>query len=120
MRVPKILVIALAALFGAGLSACASMGGGGAEGNTTLVVENTLAPSTSLTIYALPEVGSRSMVGLVDPQETARLTFNSMSAGTYRFMARTTSGQELVSHPITVSPGQTIEWDVRANIVRVL
>jgi heme/copper-type cytochrome/quinol oxidase subunit 2 len=105
-----------------GLGACASGGmGAGGAGNTVLRVENNLIPATSLSIYAVPEVGTRTLVGVVDPSSTATLRFNASAAGgQYRFVAETTAGNEIASNPITVSSGATIRWDLTANIATVV
>lgn len=105
-----------------GLGSCAAAGtAGGGEGDTVVVVENNLIPATSLSVYAVPDAGVRRLVGIVNPSATATLRFNpTATAGQYRLLAETTAGAELVSNPITFSPGATIEWDVSANIARVV
>lgn len=102
----------------AATAACASTADGG-ERSTVVVVENDLVPSYALTIYAIPDAGSRRLVGHVDPRETATLRFNPFGTGQYRFVAETTAGDEIVSNPITFSPGATLRWDLNANIVTV-
>lgn len=99
-------------------AACASTAEGG-EGSTVVVVQNDLMPSYALSIYAVPDVGSRRLVGHVDPRETATLRFNPFGTGQYRFVAETTAGNEIVSNPISFSPGATLRWDLNANIIRV-
>lgn len=104
----------------ASIGACASTGEG-AEGETTLIVENDLIASSALTVYAVPEVGSRSLIGTVAAGETKTLRFTPFGAGTqYQFMAETTAGGDLVSHPISFSPGATLRWNIDANIVNVV
>lgn len=105
----------------AGIAACATGGTGAAgEGSTLLRVENDLIPSTSLTVYAIPEVGARTRVGVVNPGATATLRFNPLAAGgQYRFVAETTAGGEIVSNPVIFSPGATIEWSLNSNIAVV-
>ncbi|MBW3553979.1 MAG: hypothetical protein KY466_10735 [Gemmatimonadetes bacterium] len=112
-----IKAVALLSLLAAPV-ACASTSEG-EEGNTVVVVRNDLVPSESLSIYALSDVGSRRLVGFVDPRETATLRFNAVATGRYRFVAEATSGAEIVSNPITFTPGATIHWDVHANIATV-
>ena len=86
-----------------------------------LRVENNLIPPTSLSVYAVPEVGSRSLVGAVEPGATATLRFNPMAGtGQFRFVAETTAGNEIASNPVTISPGATVRWDVSANIATVV
>lgn len=107
------LMVPLAAAGG-----CATTGEAG-EGSTVVIVQNDMVPSYALSIYAVPEVGSRRLVGHVDPRETATLRFNPLGSGQYRFVAETTAGSEIVSNPISFSPGATIRWDLNANIATV-
>lgn len=106
-----------------GLGACASAGagaGGGAGGGTMLVVENNLAVPTTLTVYAVPEVGTRTLVGTVTSGANATLRFDPIgAAGRYRFVAETTGGNEIVSNPVTLSRGATIRWNLSANLASV-
>jgi hypothetical protein len=114
-RAGACLVLSFAVLLGA----CASGGGmsGGGQGSVALEVENNLIPPTSLSVYALPEIGSRQLVGIVQPGRTRVLRFDPVGAsGQYRFMAETTEGREIVSNPLTISSGATVSWDVNSNL----
>lgn len=104
-----------------GLGACASAGAGAATGgDTMLVVENNLAVPTTLTVYAVPEVGTRTLVGTVTSGANATLRFDPIGAGgRYRFVAETTSGNEIVSNPVTFSAGATVRWNLSANLASV-
>ncbi len=116
-RVGACLVLTL----GVSLSACASGGmGGGGEGSVAVEVRNNLIPPTSLSVYAVPDIGSRQLVGVVQPGATRTLRFNPLgSGGQYQFMAETTEGRDIVSNPLTISIGATITWDVNANLATV-
>ena len=115
----RLLLIPLAAL---ALDACASGGRtAGEESDATfVVVENNLTIPSSLTIYAQPQVGVRTRVGSVRPNTTTRLRFSPISGQQYRFIARTNSGAELASNPVTVIRGQSVQWNVHANIATAL
>lgn len=105
-----------------GLGACASTGAGGpgGQGSTTLRVDNDLVPSTDLRIYLAAATGGRTMVGSVNPGQNATLRFDPVGGGgTYQFIAEIPLGQSIRSNPITFSPGDTIEWDLSANIATV-
>jgi hypothetical protein len=105
------------------LGACASGGAtsGGGQGGTALEVRNNLIPPTSVSVYADPEIGSRRLVGVVQPGATRVLRFDPTAAsGQYNFVAETTSGQELVSNPITFSSGASLRWDLSSNLVTVI
>jgi hypothetical protein len=116
MREAKLGLLVLALLFIV-LPACSMAGTGGGEGNVQVTVENNLIPPTSLSVYAVPEVGSRRLVGNVTPGQTSTLSFSGRTAEQYRFVAQTTAGQEIASNTITLGPGSAAIWDVSSNIV---
>jgi hypothetical protein len=104
------------------LAACAVPGGPrtGSGDMATLIVENDLVPSVSLTIYAVSMVGGgRTRVGSVNPASTATLRFRPPGGGQHRFIADVTLGGEIVSNIVSFLPGETIEWNVRTNIASV-
>lgn len=114
-RLRSLLLVAAALA----LSACATMGGAGGEGDTTVEVRNNLIPPTSLSVYVIPEIGARQLVGLVQPGATRTLRYSPTSRGQVRFRAETTEGREIVSNPLTFSAGATVTWDVNANLATV-
>lgn len=103
------------------LVACASAGGGGGGGPEVAVrVENNLIPSAGLTIYAVPRVGGRRLLGSVSPSSTRTLTFNPVGdTGEYVFVAETTAGAQISSNPVLVSAPATVHWDLSSNIATV-
>ena len=112
-----LLLVGLGGCAGAGLGARAGTSAGGA---TMLMVENNLAVPTTLSIYAVPEVGTRIFVGTVTSSANATLRFDPIgAAGRYRLVAETTTGAEIVSNPISFSPGATIRWNLSANLASV-
>lgn len=115
-RFRSALGLAAGLMLAAAVAGCATTGAG-AEGETVLIVENNLLPPTSLTVRAIPDSGTRLLVGLVDPGETARLRFRAGMSGQYRFVAEAGGGQSVVSNPISVVRGDTLRWDIRSNIV---
>ncbi|HET8657341.1 MAG TPA: hypothetical protein VFL93_17570 [Longimicrobiaceae bacterium] len=83
-------------------------------------VVNNLTPSEDLSIYLQPGLGARRLLGSVGPGQTRTLTTSSTGAsGQFVLVARTLSGQSLVSNPIVAGSGQTIVWDLRANVARL-
>ncbi|MEX2572578.1 MAG: hypothetical protein WD737_14855 [Gemmatimonadota bacterium] len=98
------------------VSACAHLGGGG-DATAELRVENNLIPPTTLSVYALPDTGTRQLVGIVRPGATTDLSFSPRAAASYQFVAETTEGRDIVSPPINIRAGDTAEWDLDANIV---
>lgn len=117
-RFLSLLVLPLALALGA----CASAGGGamgaGAEGAVTVEVQNNLIPPTSLSVYAVSDTGTRRLVGVVQPSATRTLTFDPVAvSGQYYFVAEGTSGDEIRSNPITLGRGDTVRWNLSANLV---
>ena len=116
-------VIALAAalaLFPLAACATAGQGEGGRGGgeSATIVVDNYLAVPGSVTVYAVTEVGSRQLLGSVNPSSRGTLVFRSGDlTGTYRFVARTSQGSEVVSTPVALTGGERVRWDLRNNAV---
>jgi hypothetical protein len=112
--------LALVALFGTAACATGSReeaadGGGPIE----VTIENDLQPPTSVTVWVGEQIGTRRTLGDVGPMDTRTFTLDPGTAsGTYRFMARTTQGVELVSDPITVYAGESVRWDLTGNILR--
>jgi hypothetical protein len=100
------------------MGGCASGGEGGGE-PVLVEVQNDLVPPSALTIYLLPEVGARRLLGNVSPSETATLQFSESTVGQVRLVARTTAGTEIVSNPVTFGSASTLEWDLSSNILTV-
>ncbi|MGH7506233.1 MAG: hypothetical protein ACRELX_11305 [Longimicrobiales bacterium] len=100
------------------VSACATGAQGSGEG-VQVEVNNDLIPSSALTVYVLPEIGARRLIGNVNPSETTTLQFEEVAVGQYRLMARTTGGNEIVSNPISLANVAAITWDLSSNILTV-
>lgn len=111
----------LAICIGLVLGACATGGAGtGEEGSTAVQVQNNLIPPTSLTIYVVPDIGSRRLIGTVQPGATRVLRWDPTTAsGQFQFAAQTTAGREIVSNPVSLSRGATVRWDLTANLAVV-
>lgn len=108
-----------------GVVGCAAAGRGGAggtqQGAVAVEVRNNIIPGTSVTVWAAPEVGVRSLVGTVSPSQTRVLRFSPTGAArTYRLVAETTGGDPVVSNPVVIDgAGTRVVWDLRANIATV-
>jgi len=113
-------LLALALVLTAG--ACASTSGGtaGAESGTgiTIQVDNTVAPSSDLTVYLISPSGSRQLLGSVSPNRVVNLRFNgSPVSGNYRLLARPNGGNERISNSFFFGgPGSTVRWNIQSNI----
>ena len=92
-----------------------------AEDATHIRVQNNVMPPTQLTVSLIPVTGSRQMVGFVGSSETKTLELPSdPPAGPVRLLAETTDGSALASRQFTILDGETVVWDVSANMVSVL
>jgi hypothetical protein len=109
-----------AALLSVTAAACASTSEGSAQNQIGVEVRNDLIPASALTVYLVPETGSRRLLGNVSPAETKTLSFQELSVGQYRLMARTTGGQEIVSNPIVLADAKTLRWTLTSNILTVV
>ena len=108
---------------GLSLTACATAtaGGGGGGGAVAVMVENSLIPPTSLSVYAVEENGGRRLIGTVDPSETTTLSFDPTAvAGRYYFVAETTDGTNITSNPLTLANVERVRWDLQSNIATVV
>jgi hypothetical protein len=115
----RLILAGLPALLFLSLAACAGRGPAlGSEGDTVLVVENNLIPSTMISVYAIPSSGARSLVGFAQPSTTTVLRFNA-TAGSYRFVAETAAGAVVAETEVPFSRGATIEWDLEADIATI-
>jgi predicted small secreted protein len=114
------LAWAAAVLLSTTIAACASTSAGTGSNQIGVEVRNDLVPSSALTIYVVPETGARRLLGSVSPSETKMLSFQEVSVGQYRLMARTTGGQEIVSNPIILADARTLRWNLSSNILTVI
>lgn len=123
---------------GLALAACMTLAGGCAPAATTagdepaatelrqgealVRVENSLIPPTAVTVYAVETTGgTRRLLGSVSPNRTESFRLRMpLSTSTYRLVARTTGGSEVVSTPITITEGDTLSWDMQINALRVM
>jgi hypothetical protein len=90
---------------------------GGME--ATVHVENPPAAAGSLTIYAVPRVGPRRLVGHLSAAREGSFTFLTGATDQYVLVAEGLGGGRIVSNPITLSPGSTVRWDMTANIALI-
>lgn len=102
------------------VGACATLRGGDdgpARPGVRVRVENDLIPPTTLSIFAVPEIGARRRLGVVRPSRSTTLLFENATPDVYRFVAQTTAGQEIVSPNITLTPGDGAVWKLSNNII---
>lgn len=126
MVLKRFPLAALLVLMLALLPACAAGGAAAADAelgaNAAAVrVNNNLIPPTSLTVWAVPQTGTRSLLGNVNPNGTATLGWDAVRVGgEFRLLAQTTAGQEIVSRPFYFDGSGVVEWSLQTNTVRVI
>lgn len=89
------------------------------NGDVVVRVDDNLIPTHMITVYAVPEVGARMMLGTVMPQESETFEMTPVAAGPYRLLARTVAGAEMVSERFTPLEPGLVEWTLSPNIVTV-
>lgn len=91
----------------------------GDRGRTTVTVVNDVQPPSAITVWITTDIGTRTLLGHVNPASTGTLSYApSGAAGQHQLVARTTGGAELVSPPFSlVAPGEGVRWDLSSNIV---
>lgn len=99
------------------VAACASTRENAPGSEVSVRVENDLIPPTTLSVYAIPESGSRQLLGVVRPSQTQTLTFRPSFPGQFQFVAETTGGQEIVSNTISLGQGDGAVWSINSNII---
>jgi hypothetical protein len=102
------------------LSGCALLRGSGKFEEATVVVENNLITSSSVTVYLFTALGARTLLGSVPPGSTRSLRYRAPEiSGRYRLVARIDreAGTETNSPGFALSSGETLWWDLRRNTV---
>ena len=104
------------------LPGCASVHGR-TEGPTLpidLEIHNNLLLPTDLTIFAVTESRTRTLLGSVPPASTRTLRFKPVSfSERYRLVARRAGARDIVSEPFSVGSDMTgaIVWTLVPNII---
>jgi hypothetical protein len=120
MRHARFLVSALLALALPALGGCSLFGRSTLGETVTLEVNNNLALPMPVSIYVYSDVGSRQLIGAIEPDREAVLHFHAAHiTGSYRFMAQVQRNAQLFSTPISLNGGETVSWELRNNIIRL-
>lgn len=105
---------------------CASSGSTAAEADAAdpnavaITVVNDLVPPATITIYAVPETGSRRRLGTVTPNGRQTFTFSPVDvAGEYRLVAEHVGGGSTSSNPVVLSGVSTLNWSLSSPAVRI-
>lgn len=115
-------VRAITALFlGLTLAACSGNPDPGTfdGGDSAVVVVDASGTFTSnMSVYMVPETGVRERLGIVTGDETERFTVsNVVWSDRFRLVGEAADGDEIVSNPFSIAPGQTVTWDVDLNSI---
>lgn len=109
------------------LAACSSAGGGGGEtgmpsagGNGVAIqVMNDVVPPTSVTVWIVPETGSRRRLGTISPNGQQTFNFNpTLTSMEHRLVAEATGGDDRSSNPFILEGVQSVQWSVSTVVVR--
>lgn len=102
------------------LGACATTGGAGERHTVSIHVENTLSPPASLTLWIVPELDTRQVLGTVAPGGEQAFSYTVGVAGRYQLLAETSGGPNVVSRRFSI-PGdtETVSWNLSTNTVHL-
>lgn len=112
--------LALLAAFALAVGACATTGGSGERHTVNVHVENTLSPPATLTIWMVPELDTRQVLGAVAPGGEQAFSYTAGVAGRYQLLAETSGGPNVVSRRFSI-PGdtETVRWNLSTNTVHL-
>jgi hypothetical protein len=111
---PRLLVLVLIAA----LAGCASNARGSRTNTVNVMVENSTV--SFITVWAVPQNGTRVRVGDVPANQTVTLSFSPVLPGPYIFVAEQLSGSRIAaSNPVSPLAGETVRWNLTSNIATV-
>lgn len=118
----RTLLTVLLALLVTGACASADEPGGdfGLRGDLVVEVDNTRESHADLTVYILPDGGSRRRLGSVTLGARRRFAFQRRATQTrFRLFADSNTRRDLVSEYFTVTNGAVVVWNVARNTLTV-
>ena len=107
---------------------CASSGssGGVAESpqggaNTvTIRVTNDMIPPTPITVWIIPETGSRRRLGTIEPNQQATFSFSpGIRSMEHRLVAERTGGSDVTTTPFTLDGVLAVRWTTSSAVVNL-
>jgi hypothetical protein len=109
------------------ITACASGGGGGETqtqapaqptGNTISIrVTNDIVPPTSITVWMVPEQGSRRRLGTLEPNGQGTYTFSpGIRSMEHRLTAEKTGGGSASTNPFTLEGVTGVRWAASSTV----
>lgn len=117
----------LAATICVALAACAGSGAGGTGepqpggSGITIEVNNDMVPPSSITVFMVPETGSRRRLGSVAPGGRERFSYVPVAQGLdHRLRAEASGGDNAETNPFILSSDVTrVQWNVSDPNARV-
>lgn len=127
MRIPGLLRRCLLVGSCLAFAACASSGAGGmdesepAGDGITIEVNNDLVPPASITVFIVPETGSRRRLGSVAPGGRESFNYTPMAVGLdHRLVAEVGGGSDAQTNPFILGSAVTrVQWNVSDPNARV-
>lgn len=127
MRNPRLIRNAVVAVAFVALAACSSAGGGGANtampsgggDGVAIQVTNDVVPPTSVTVWLVPETGSRRRLGTISPNGQQTFNFNpGMVSMEHRLVAEASGAEDRSSNPFVLEGVQSVQWSVSSVVIR--
>lgn len=119
-RLKQTLFIALAATVAAGCSGTQQADEGGmlpgAEGGLVVVDNTETGAGSPITVYLVPETGTREQLGSVDPDSQQQFAVQPETGFRYHLVADLGT-EEIASPEFTFSENMMVEWDIATNQV---
>jgi hypothetical protein len=131
MKAKRVAHCCLVVAFTLGLSACAS-GGAGGSGETeeapaapgdqvSVQVNNDIMPGANITVWIVPQAGSRRRLGTIMPSGQQTFRFSPfMPNQNFRLSADIEGGRGRTSNPFNLMGVREVRWAVSDVNVRVI
>ena len=112
------------------LAGCASSGGNepadagaagsGATGGITVTVTNAVVPPAAITLWMVPQTGSRRRLGTIQPNQQGTFTFApTVPAIEHTLQAEHVGGGQTTSNPFVLSGVTRVTWQTSSPVVNL-
>lgn len=116
----------LVLLLAVGAAACSSSSQTGADTTPSagqgvaFQVTNDLVPPTSITVWLVPETGSRRRLGTLDPNGAQTFTYSPGDRSMdFRLQVEATDGRNVSSQPFTLQGATSVRWGPSSTVATV-
>ncbi len=128
MRNLRPTYVALLVLVAFGVSACASSGGAAGDGDVAasgdevrIVVDNDTSPPSNITVYVVPESGSRRRLGAIPGSQRSTFRYTPTSRNLqFTLVAEVVGEDDRQSETFNLVNVAGIEWAVTRRNVRLV